>query len=141
MSIPDPLAALIAYLKADADVTAAVGTRVFGGELPPGETKSMPRKAIVIRPSGGPQTFGGGYQQYGELRLDFFAYGETPLEAFNVWRALHPALKQMRRNRQSTTLLHWAQPSGSPIALRDPDTDWSYNFSSWVVLAAEVAAA
>lgn len=137
--IPDRLTALIAILKADAAVSAQVGTRVFGGELPPAETASMPRKATVISHGGGLGVFGGGYQEYGDTRVDARCYGETPLEADDVWRAAYGALKQMRRTLQGTIYVHWARPSGGPLSLRDPDTDWPYVFSSFQVLAAEAA--
>lgn len=140
MSVPDPIGALVAFLKADADVAGEVGTRVFGGELPRGETASMPRKAIVLTPSGG-GFIGSGYQEYGDIRVDLHCYGETPKEANDVWRAVHPALKQLRRALQGPCLLHWARPAGGPLTLRDPDADWPFTLATYQILVAEVAAA
>ena len=41
MPIPDPLAAVVAYLKGDTEVTSEVDDRVFGVELPPLEAKPL----------------------------------------------------------------------------------------------------
>lgn len=136
--IPDRITALVAILKADAAVAAEVGARVFGGELPEAETASMPRKAIVITHAGGVAAFGGGYQEYGDSRVDTRCYGTTPHEADEVWRAAHGALKQLRRTLQGDMLVHWARQAGGPIPLRDPDADWPSIFASWQVLASEV---
>lgn len=136
--IADPIAALIALLKDDADVTTEVGTRVFGGELPPEETESMPRSAIVVKPAGG-GFLGSAYQQWGDTRADVVFYGSTPKDAWDVYRAAHPVLKQLGRSHWAGCLLHWAKLSGGPVSMRDADTDWPVVFTSWQVLASEVA--
>ena len=38
MAIPNPITALVAFLKDDAEVTTQVVAKVFGAELPEGET-------------------------------------------------------------------------------------------------------
>jgi hypothetical protein len=65
-AMTDPIGALVAHLTADPQVSALVADRVFGGELPAEETQAMPRKAIVVRSSGGAQQLGQGYQQHGD---------------------------------------------------------------------------
>lgn len=139
--IPDAVAALVAFLKQDVELQGLLGTRVYGGELPASVTGSMPTEAVVVSPAGGLGVIGSAYQEYGDVRLDVNCYGSTPNKAHEIWRCVHPLLKQMQRTSVSGTLLHWAKPAGGPLSLRDPDTDWPYNFSSWQVLAAEAAAA
>lgn len=136
---PDPLSALITFLKADVDLAALVSTRVFGDELPAGQTTAMPRKCVVVEPSGGTQSIGRAYQNYGDGRFDIKSYGETPFEAARVQLAVYGAMKALRRKTHSGVLLHWAIRSGGPLPLRDPDTDWPSRFESYQVLAAEVS--
>lgn len=126
------------FLKADAAVAALTAGRVFGDEIPADQTVSMPRKCIVVEPSGGSNTYGSGFQEYGDTRVDFRSYGETPYEAGRVQRAAYGALKQLRRQVHAGVLLHWAKRSGGPLALRDPDAGWSYRFESFQVLTAEI---
>lgn len=129
---------LIAFLKSDEAVNALTGGRVYGDELPPKDTSSMPRKCIVIKPSGGAGTYGRGYQDYGDGRFDVRSYGETPYQAGLVQLAARRALKHLRRSVHAGVLLHWAKPSGGALPLRDPDTKWPFRFESFQVLAAEV---
>lgn len=137
--MPDVIKALIDYLLADATVSGLVGSRGFGGELPRAETDSMPRAAFVVRRSGGFQTIGSGYQEYGDSRYDVQCYGATPEQADELWRAVFTSLKTMRRTKQSGCLLHWAREAGGPLPIRDLDADWPYVISSWQIMTAEVA--
>lgn len=136
MVIPDPVTALCAYLRSDAELTVLVGTKVFGAELPENQNAAMPQRCVVLRRAGG-GFLTGGYLRAGDFRLDCFCYGPTPYEAARVNLAVQEALKQMRRNVQGTALLHWANPSGGGINLRDPDAEWPLVFSSWQVFASE----
>lgn len=77
------------------------------------------------------------YVQVGDHRVDVMSFGENPYEADRLHRAVYGALKQMRRNVQGQAMLHWAKPSSTGTALRDPDTEWPYTLSSWQVLVAE----
>jgi hypothetical protein len=135
----DPAAALVAFLKADADVTARVGSRVFAGELPAEENDHMPRQAIVVNPAGG-GLIGRGYQDYGDKRFDIDCYGETKRQSHDLYLEVFPALKQLRREVHAGVLLHWARASSDGRAMRDPRTDWPVTISSWQVLASEVPA-
>lgn len=136
----DPIYGLVGYLAADAGVSALVGTRVFGGELPRSENGSMPRQAVVVQPAGG-GIMGLAYQDYGDFRVDVSCYGATPLDAWALYLAVHSALKSLRREVSHSALLHWARPSSKGLSGRDTDTDWPLVISSWQVFAAEVTAA
>ncbi|MBZ0164568.1 MAG: DUF3168 domain-containing protein [Notoacmeibacter sp.] len=127
MIAADMIGAVVALLKADADVSGLVGTRVFGIELPEEEAASMPRKGVVIRPSGGIGLAGG----YGEItgeRIDAISWGETPYEAGRISRAVFAALKRARRQivdvDGENVLIHSAEEAGGRLALRDAETNW-----------------
>lgn len=141
MAVPDPILAVMALLAADTDVAALVSGRVYGMELPEADDVSMPRYALVVTLAGGNLLTGGTWSEYGDPRFDVFAYGATRLEANQLYRAAHVALKAMTRVKHASVLLHWARPAGGPIPLRDPDTTWPYVLSTWQVLLSEVAAA
>lgn len=132
----EPIAALVTFLKADRAVAARVGTRVFGGELPRSENESMPRQAVVISPAGG-GALGGGYQAFGDRRVDIDCYGSTGRESWLLYLDVHAALKALRREVHSRVLLHWARISADGSTGRDPDTDWPLTISSWQVLSSE----
>lgn len=136
---PDLIAALVEFVADVPEVRALTDGRVFGGELPAEEQRFMPRAAVVVSPAGGSGAFGGGYQQYGDRRVDVHLYAATMPDADALWRALNPAMKQMRRAVHADCLLHWARSGGDPLTLRDPDTDWPYVLASYQVMAAEVA--
>lgn len=136
--IPSVITALTEFLKADADVASLAGTRVFGAELPEGEAINMPRASVVCRPSGGGSYIPGrSYIEIADPRVDITCYGATPYQADRTHRAVHAALKQMRRNVSAGCLLHWALPTVSPLQLRDPDAEWPMVLSVWQVLYSE----
>ncbi len=134
----DPLAALIRYLKLDAHTIDMTGTRIYGGELPETEVSSMPRATILLRlVGGGLLPISNSYVEVSDVRVDAYAYGATPSSAFRAHRCLAGALKQMRRNTQGRTVLHWAMPAGGPQSLREANTEWPLVLSTWQVLYAE----
>lgn len=129
----DPIAALVAYLKA----VPVAGGRVYGGELPRAQNASMPRAAVVLKGAGG-GVLGQGYQNYGDLRVDADCYGESPLAGWQLYLEVYALLKHLRREVAAGVLLHWAKSSSRGISARDPETDWPLTVSSWQVLASEV---
>lgn len=131
MSAADPVAALVAYLKADAGLAALLGAQVFGGELPAGEAISMPRKALVVKPSGGTSLTAGSFAEHDTGRFDLFGFGETPHEAARVADAGALAMKRLRRGVWAGTLLHWARSAGGASSGREPGTEWPRSFRSY----------
>lgn len=143
MAIPDPIGALIAYLKADTDITTLAGTRVFAPEMHATEVKNQPRQALVLSQSGG-GGLGPGRSSLIEVevfRLDVRAYGATHLEAMTLSLAAHSRLKTMIRTVQSNTLLHNATISGGPLSLREPILDWPLVLRVYDIMVAELATA
>lgn len=137
----DPIKGVRALLLADTDVAALVGDSVYGAEIPETLSASMPVAAIVLKPAGGPSRPGGGYQQFGAVRVDVVCYGETLKQSWSVYLAVYTALQDLRRGVYDGVLLHSADPSSKGVTARDPVTQWPTTYSSWLVLASEVAAA
>jgi hypothetical protein len=140
MSAPADLeAGLVAFLKADAATFAVTGGRIFAGELPPGETVSMPRTAIVLRASGGIQLLGESFVEHDTQRVDVFAFGPTPRDAAAVLRTAAMALRALRRSVHAGCLIHWVNSAGGSISGREPTTEWPRQFQSFQVMHGLVA--
>ncbi len=136
----DIVAALVTFIKADGGVSALVGTRVFGLELPGAEAASMPRKAVVLKPSGGPSFASGSYSEHDTQRIDVFAYGETLFEATRVRTAVSDAFRALRRGKTGTTLIHWVEPAGGWASQRETKLEWPRAFQSFQAFYALEAA-
>lgn len=132
--VADLTAGLVAYLKTPAVLHTLLQGRVFGGELPPAQTETMPRKALVVSASGGVSLTGGSFVETDTARVDLFAFGETPIEAARVMRESALAMKRLRRSIHAGCLLHWANPAGGAIGGREPQTEWPRQFQSFQVM-------
>lgn len=130
--------ALVAYLKTIPAVALLTGSRIFGGELPGGETASMPRECIVIKASGGASQTGGSYLETDTQRVDVFAFGPTPREAARVSRAAGLALLRLTRSVHGGVLLHSATTASGTFSTREPVVEWPRHFQSFQVLHALV---
>lgn len=131
----DILAALLVFLEADVNVSTQVGTRIYAGELPRNEVDFMPRKAAVIRYSGGIDN--NSFVPLARPRVDITSYGATYFEAGEVDRAIYTALKELDRETVDNVLLHGVALSGGPMMLKDPQAGWPYQWRSAVVTADE----
>ena len=138
MTIVDPLAALIVYLKANAGVAALASTRIYGGELPQSEAEAQPRAAIVCHYTGGVPENDVRIQR---PRIDVTCYAATQMSASTLYLAVVEALKRMTRGSRNDTLLHTALQVGGPILDRDPDTHWPFCWSSWTLVSGEESTA
>jgi len=120
----DVLSALIAYLKADTELAALVGARVYGGELPEADVVSMPRNCVVARLAGGTERSTSA--RIKRVRVDLFSYGgDGYKEAGQVDGAVADALSDLRRATYSSTLLQ-ASGYGGPFQLKEPIHGWKY---------------
>lgn len=135
----DVIEGLVSFLRGDAALDLLVGNRVYGLELPADEAAEMPRKAVVLKASGGSTITGGSYLEATGQTFDIFSYGETPYESERVRRAVFDALKALQREVSADVLIHWCEPAGGFANLRDPDTNWPINFQSFQAFYAETA--
>lgn len=129
--IQDAVGSLAAYLKAQSAISALLGDRVYGLEVPKADAESMPRKCIVINNAGG-------IGEASDLdvyqhRFDFKCYGETTFEAYKVWRTLRAELRDLTKNVTSATTLYNAIPSAGPFSFRDQPTHWPVTLDTWLV--------
>lgn len=139
---PDPVAALRTFLLADAAVAALVGTRIYGQEIgKKDDREAMPLDAIVLNYAGGPESPGGGFQEFGNTRVDAFCYGATLNQSAKVYRAVYRALTQMHTQRIGDTLVYSVSVSSKGATAMDPVTQWPLTLASFLALTSEVAAA
>lgn len=133
-TVADPIGAVVAMLSAHAPLAFALGGRVFGGELPATEAASMPRKALVVRPSGGVSLTGNTFAEVDTQRIDLFAYGETPREADWVMKVAGLHLRRMRPGVWAGTMLHSCNSASGASSGREPGTEWPREFRSFQLL-------
>lgn len=130
MAIPDPITMVRTYLLTVTAVTTLCSTRIYGESLPVGDAASMPRACLVIAAAGGPATE---WLRTVESRVDIRSYGATPLAARTLAWTVYDALAWLTKRTIATGKLYKAMPELSPIALIDPDTDWPYTVTSFLV--------
>jgi hypothetical protein len=133
VTIPDPLAAIIALLLDDDAVTALADGRVFGGELPEEHNAAMPQPAVVVSPAGGPGR--PGTIKYRRNRIDTICYGATLLQSWQLHLAVREALETMGRDGAVFT----ASISSDGANARDPVKQWPTCYASYSVLSATEA--
>lgn len=140
-AITDPLGAIVSLLEADADVSALIGTRIYGGELPAAQAQYMPRQCMVLQYSGSGESTTGrkDWSRHGSMRIDVWCYGKNFFEADQVRRTVHPVLKEVGRTYQGSVLLHSINHSAGPIQFRDPETKWPVVINTYSVFYAEKA--
>lgn len=129
----DLTAALVQLMKQNATITALLDDWVFGGELPPGATAQMPKRALVIALSGGVSLTSGSNAEHDTQRVDVFGYGETPHEAARVIATAGLVMRRIERVVSEGVLIHWARQAGGFSAGRDGQTQWPRAFQSFQV--------
>jgi hypothetical protein len=136
--VQDGIGAMVALLTADATITALLSSRVYGLELPKADASSMPRKAIVINSAGGQGE--SSYRDVFKYRLDFICYGETPFEAYEVFRTLRAVLREIERQVVSSTFVYSAEHSAGPFSFRDTESKWPHTIDTWLVKIQDTSA-
>lgn len=135
----DPVAATRQILLNDSAVTALIGgatPRIFG-EIDEDQAKVMPEACIVLKPSGGPRSPGGGFQHYGKQRVDVISYGASLYESYLVNLAAYDALKAAKRQISEGVLIHSIEAQSKGSTARDPEKQWPVTYSSYLVMYAE----
>lgn len=109
------------------------GGRVFGGSLPQEENEHMPRAAVVVRDAGGAGTFGGGYLPTVDDRVDVRCYAASEYAAKQLSVAVSLVLHRARDFTTGHGRVLWARRAGGPVAVRETQTGWELNLTSWQV--------
>jgi len=129
-------AGVVAFLKSRATLVPLVGERVFAGELPENQAAAMPRKAIVLKSSGGVSITGNSFVLQDAQRIDVFAFGETPHEAAKLMRVIALELKLLRRSVHAGVLLQSANTASGASGDREPQVEWPRMFQSFQIFHA-----
>lgn len=129
----DIIGAVVALLRADANVAGMTGARVYGGELPKGDAKHPPVASVVVQPSGGVSIASGSTVEHDTQRFDLFAYGATSAEADSLRRKCRRALTNCRRQVVAGVLIHWIEQAGGFESGRDRDTKAPVAFQSFQI--------
>lgn len=143
----DATAATVQLLKDDTAVVALAGTNIYGSEAPDTDAfnEAMPTYAVVIQPAGGIGPADGSYLAIDGQRLEANCYGASPYRARELARAVHAALKAVKRqtvtydegDADTAVLIHAFTPSGGFVALREPETRWPRVLRSYTCIYAE----
>lgn len=131
MTIPDPIGDLVSLLAADTATKALVGSRVYGGGLPP--NLSMPQPAVVVKAAGGAGRRG--YNKYRTTRIDTVCYGTTLKQAWSV----HLAAREVLEGLDRPGSVFWVTASFDGASALDPVTQWPTCYASYTVMSATVA--
>ena len=135
---------LIAYCQSNATIAAAVGSVVLGGRtgVPVlAEIKTdniagqMPRRAVVITASGGPEIVGP--NDLARSRMDVLCYGK---DVADCWALAYTVQGELRYNRPLTINgKHVTQlsPSGGGTQDYDSDGDWPFVFTEYTLVISE----
>lgn len=142
MSMPDVLGAVVAYLRGESDIATEVGARVYGDALPASLSGQTVPKSIAVRMAGsGFDQFDRTFVPIGSTLFEIRCYGPTALDAAQVYYAVQPAMRRLKRHYEGDCLIHAATPVSKGTSLREPDTRWFFVRATYSVLAAEEAAA
>lgn len=140
MAVVDELGGVITHLLSVSEITALVGTHIYGVELAEGVPDLMPIAAVVINSvSGGNLSGRYSYLPYGSTLKDIKCYGTTQLEARQVWNACYDALKSMGRINAGGVGLYGTMFVTGPIETKEPEVDWPLCFGTFELFAAEKA--
>ncbi len=134
MTIPDPIAEIVALLLNDLDVTDLVGDLVFGGGLTSEARKDMPQPAVIVSAAGGPGRRG--YIRTRRTRVDTSCYGTTLKQSWDVHLAVREVLENLRR---PSATLFWAETISDGANAIDPHEQWPVCFASYMVMSADAA--
>lgn len=138
MAIPDPLIMLRTYLLTVSAIATAVANRIYNEELPAAEASLMPRPAIVLSAAGGP---GSDWLRTLETRVDVRCYGAKPIDARALAFLLYDTLAWASPRDMGSGRAYKVEPETMPLSLRDPDTDWPFATTSYLVTTSREPAA
>lgn len=124
-------------LLSSSEVSTAAGGRIYAGELPAAQAASMPRRAIVVTPSGGVGLGSRDYSDLVEPRVDIKCYGATSVEAEDVHKVVRKFLRQLRPTVAAGILVHRVVVESHGSYLRDGPAEWPMYLSVYDVAMGE----
>jgi len=128
-------ALLRTFLLSDSTLATAVSNRIWAAKLPDDEFSSMPRDAVLLIPSSAIAEIS--VPVYTE-RNDIYAYGSTPLAAWQIYRKLFNALHRAGLQSVSTTRrIMQAFLVGGPAIMYEKEFGWPYAWAAFNVIWAE----
>jgi hypothetical protein len=130
----DPIGALRAWYLAIPAIVDLVGTDVFGGSLEGDILDRGPKRALVLKPSGGTSLTGASAAEFDTGRFDLIAYGATTAEADELIRTAAPLLYSIERETIGDTLIHWVNRAGGVGLGIKSETQWPQAFRSFQIL-------
>lgn len=130
--------ALVVLLKEDSTINTLVSGRIYqDAESFQENVPEFALKAISLDRSGGPED--NGYLATVYERVDIKCWGEVVREASRVYSAVYHFLKTFTPRGISTPdgniKVYNFTRSGGPQDLRDPEAQWPFVWSSWMIKA------
>lgn len=129
MTLPDPIKDIRDLLLATSAVTTIASQRVFGGELPEAEATSMPRAAVVVKPSGGMGRLK--LMKTRMIRVDTICYAATLHDSWALHLAVREALETLARPKGSVKSIEMASEA---VNARDSVKQWPTCYASYSAL-------
>lgn len=154
--LPDPLAAMCAFLRANAQVASLLDPipsglpgfeqlagvpSVFRPDLPAIMDPKMPLAAVVVRPAGGYTQFGTEMFYVADPRMDFICFGAHQVQAGQIANAVAMVLQQLSFPVvYEGCRLYAASVHAGPVPLPDTQTIWPAAFLSATVMVGQLPA-
>ena len=134
------LSAVVALLRADAVVAAAVGNvTVYGQSVPAitGEIDDkwdalMPRRVVLVREAGGLAK--DELSPLGYPRIDVRCYGKDPGGVWDASELSRVVYEQLQGAQDKVEGIGAITMAAGPTSGREPDTEWAYNLRTYDVL-------
>ena len=95
----------------------------------------MPRRAVVITSSGGPEIVGP--NDLARARMDVLCYGKDVADAWELNDAVYAELRYNRPLTINGKHVTQLSPSGGGIQDYDPDGDWPFVFVEYTLVISE----
>ncbi len=133
----DVMKALRDLSISDSDINALVAGRVFVNRIPKKVIEDAPTfnppKMLVLRQAGGSAK--ADFLPLDKPLVTALCYGESDLEADKVRRAVFERFDSLSMEESAGVLLHWINPTGGAIPLREPDIVWPAVAQTFSIMA------
>ena len=144
MSLADPMAVMVAYLKDIPAIWSWTEGRIYEHRLPRDVWENgrkaktgqlMPRRCVVV--SQIPSSRSPDFLPVSNFQFDVKSFGTTDLEAKDVDLAVYEQLHFGERCIHGDTLILASNAVNNGLFMLDPDTDWPYVLRTYSVVMGE----